>query len=256
MTEIANRDEGALEHQPELAPVAATKLVQWAYEARQAAVIAESLARTSFVPVAFRGKPAEVTAAILAGQEIGLDPMASLRAIDIIQGKPALSALAQRAVVQSRGHDVWVAESTATRAVVRGRRHGTGEEQVSVWSMDRANKMGLLGKDNWKLQPQAMLVARASAECCRLVAADALLGMPYAVEELDDGNGSDVAPVPAAPAKKTRTAKRAPLVQAPMPELDPTPEPETQVADDADADEPDPEPDWPDVTQPPKDGAA
>jgi hypothetical protein len=254
VTEIANRDEHAIEQQVELAPVAATKLVQWAYEARQAAVIAESLARTSFVPRAFQGKPAEVTAAILAGQEIGLEPMASLRAIDVIQGKPALSALAQRAVVQSRGHDIWVAESTATRAVVRGRRHGTGEEQVSVWSIDRATKLGLLGKDNWKTQPQAMLVARASAECCRLVAADALLGMPYAAEELHDSSEFADDPAPA-PAKKTRTAKRAPLVQAPLPEPDPTPEPQAAADVTDDVAEPDPDPGWPDVAQPPKDGA-
>jgi hypothetical protein len=31
--------------------------------------------------------------------------------------------------------------------------------------------------------PQAMLAARATSEVCRLVAADAILGMPYSSEE-------------------------------------------------------------------------
>src|SRR5690606_29571439 len=71
----------------EFAPEPAmTPVMQWAAEARQVALIAESLARTSFVPKAFAGKPAEVTAAIMAGQEIGLQPVAALRSIDVIQG--------------------------------------------------------------------------------------------------------------------------------------------------------------------------
>jgi hypothetical protein len=46
--------------------------------------------------------------------------------------------------------------------------------------------MGLLDKDQWKKQPQAMLIARATAEVCRWVASDAVMGMPYAAEELQD----------------------------------------------------------------------
>ena len=42
-------------------------LIQWAYEARQAAQIAASLAKTSFVPASLRNKADDITAAILAG---------------------------------------------------------------------------------------------------------------------------------------------------------------------------------------------
>src|SRR5690606_31553997 len=119
-------------------------------EARQVALIAESLARTSFVPKAFAGKPAEVTAAIMAGQEIGLQPVAALRSIDVIQGKPSLSAVAMRGLVQSKGHEVWVEESTETRAVVKGRRRGEETVQTSTWTIDRAKRMGLTSKSTWK----------------------------------------------------------------------------------------------------------
>ncbi|MBK0296689.1 hypothetical protein IAE22_32635, partial [Bacillus sp. S34] len=113
-------------------------------------------------------------------------PLAALRAIDIIQGTPAMRAITLRALVQNAGHEIWVEESTATRAVVRGRRRGSDKVETSEWSIDRARTMQLLSKDNWKKQPTAMLLARATSEIARLIAADVLLGLPYSVEELDD----------------------------------------------------------------------
>jgi hypothetical protein len=191
---------------------------QWIDDARQLAPIAESLSKTSFVPKAFSGKPAEITAAILAGQEVGMSPMAALRAIDVIEGKPGMSAIALRALVQGHGHDIWVEESTATRAVVKGRRKGSDRVEKSMWDIPRASKLGLTNKANWKNQPTNMLVARATAECARLVAADVILGMPYSTEELLDGADVEQAPDGVAdggtgePAK--RTAKRKPVERA------------------------------------------
>jgi hypothetical protein len=39
---------------------------------------------------------------------------------------------------------------------------------------------------NYKNNPANMLVARATAEVCRWIAADAIMGMPYAAEEIAD----------------------------------------------------------------------
>lgn len=186
MTEIAVHNG----HAPLPAPmpaqmVAPSPLMRWVGEAQQAELIARELAKTSFVPATLRGKPAEITAAILAGQELGLPPMATLRSIDVIQGTPALRAHAMRGLVQSKGHSVQVAESTPERCVVRGRRKGEEEWQTVTWTLDRAKKLGLTGKSEWQKQPQTMLVARATGEICRLVASDVLYAMPYAAEELD-----------------------------------------------------------------------
>lgn len=193
---IAMREEngGEIERAASERPVAAqpepavrnSPLVQWAYEARQAALVAESLAKTSFVPATLRGKPADITAAILAGQELGMQPMATLRSIDVIQGTPALRAHAMRALVQSRGHEVELVESAPDRCVMRGRRKGAQNWQQVTWTIDRAAKLGLTGKNEWKKQPQTMLIARATGEICRLIASDALHAMPYNAEELTD----------------------------------------------------------------------
>ncbi|MFI6534157.1 hypothetical protein ACIBHY_16980 [Nonomuraea sp. NPDC050547] len=182
MTELAipNEHQGreVAMAQPQPSP-----LMQWAMEARQAEQIAEALARSSFVPTTMRGKPAEITAAILAGQELGMQPMAALRSIDIIHGTPGLRAHAMRGLVQSRGHKVQVVESTDTVCIIRGQRKGEAEWQQVEWTIERAARLGLT-KDQWTKQPRTMLVARATGEICRLIASDVLHAMPYAAEEL------------------------------------------------------------------------
>lgn len=185
MTELAIRDERG-----GTGPVDAhtSALVLWAYEAQQAHQIALSLAKTSFVPASLRGKPEDITAAILAGQELGLRPMASLRSMDVIQGTPALRAHAMRGLVQSHGHSIQLVESTETKCRMRGRRKGEEDWQEVEWTIDRATRLGLTGKDQWKKQPQTMLVARATGELCRLIASDSLHAMPYAAEELDESS--------------------------------------------------------------------
>lgn len=202
MTEVAIPESSGL-----------STLGQWAMDAQQAHQVAQALAKTTFVPKHYQGKPAEITACVLAGQELGIEPMAALRSIAIIQGTPALTAVALRALVQGQGHEVWISESTATKAVAHGRRKGSDVEHKSTWTIDRAKALGLTGRDNWTKQPEAMLVARATSEVCRLVAADAVLGLAYSVEELSDS----------APARRTSTrAKRAPL-EVPAPELEAAP---------------------------------
>ena len=193
---------------------AAADLVNWSMQAEAAAGVARSIVGTAFVPASLRvtdernqldydATIATVTAALLTGQELGFSPMASLRSIVIIppgSGTPALLAAALRALVLHRGHEIWVVESTASRAVVRGRRLGSEIVQESVWTIDRARTLKLrsFGDPNgqWQRQPANMLVARATAEVARWIASDAMMGLPYIVEEFEDGDGD--APSPAA----------------------------------------------------------
>jgi hypothetical protein len=243
-----------------------TPLTVWAQSAREAAAVARSLARTPFVPDSLRAKrtyaeqtqddldsitASNITAAILTGQEIGIEPMASLRSIDVIQGTPALRAVALRALVLTAGHEIWVEESTQTRAIVKGRRKGSDHIQESVWTLDRARGLSLLGKDNWRKQPGAMLVARATSECARLVAADALLGVPYSAEELNDGIEVVGVGTETPASKTTRTARRRTAQPAavvrPEAEVESDPEPDFEETENLEADDigPEPEPETP-----------
>lgn len=190
---------------------AVQRLGEWASSADAAYHVAQRLVESSFVPQQFRGKPVEATAAILAGSEVGLSPMASLRAFDVIQGQAAPRALTLRAVVQSYGHEMVLIESTATRCRMKGRRRGTDEWVPVLWTIERAKDLGLVGKDNWKKQPGAMLVARATSELARLIAADAILGIGYTAEEVADGSTGDVpltVDAESVEAPRTRTLSR------------------------------------------------
>ena len=167
-------------------------LVAWAEEAKAAHALATSLAKTSFAG-GYKGKPEDATAAIMKGAEIGLTPLAALGSIHLIQGTPALSANALRAVVQAQGHEVWIESSSEKKAVAKARRKGSDVIHTSTWTIDRATALGLTGKQNWRQQAEAMLIARATSEVCRLVASDAILGIAHSVEELTDG-GDEPAP--------------------------------------------------------------
>ncbi|WP_432008664.1 hypothetical protein [Streptomyces bacillaris] len=191
--ELATRDEQAV---AVATPQPTNELMNWVESARQANLVAQSLAGTSFAG-AYRGKPDEITAAILTGQELGLQPMTALKSIDVIQGQPALRAHAMRAIVQRQGHDIELVESDDTHCIMRGRRKGAENWQTVVWDIPRVQRMGLLGKDQWKKQPKTMLVARATGELCRLIASDALHGLPYAAEEVDGYVHGEVAPAKA-----------------------------------------------------------
>lgn len=168
------------------------KLYAWVDIAAKTHQVAIGLAKTSFVPATMRGRPEEVTACILTGRELGFEPMAALRSIDLIDGKPVVNAMGMRAIVQAQGHELWLEESTMSIAVVCGIRKGSDHIQKSVWTVDRAQKAGLTSKKNWINHTSAMLIARATAEVCRLIAADALLAMPYSAEELRDELATDV----------------------------------------------------------------
>jgi len=190
--EIATRDEQqavATTEQNQLpapAPTAGTTaLMAWAQEASLAYDMATKLAATSFVPQSLRGKPGDIAAAILAGSELGLKPMATLKSIDIIQGTPALRAHAMRGLLQSQGHKIELVESRDDYCKMRGQRKGETAWQEVEWDIARARLLGLLNKDQWKKQPKSMLVARATGELSRLIASDALHGMPYVSEELE-----------------------------------------------------------------------
>jgi hypothetical protein len=219
---------------------AVSRLAEWAQSATAASHVAEQLVRSSFVPESFRGKAHEATAAILAGLEVGLAPMAALRSFDVIQGQAAPRAVTLRAIVQSQGHEIELVESTASRCKMRGRRHGSQTWQEVTWTFDRARQLGLTTKSNWKSQPQAMLVARATSEIARLVASDAILGIAYSIEEIADGVGGGV-DVPAATAA-SETLSSTPGTRRMSRRAIPPPSDEVEVADtdDVDLDEDDP----------------
>lgn len=166
-------------------PVPSNSVMAWAEGAKAAAAVAVSLAKTSFVPANFRGKPEEVTAAIMLGSEVGLSPMQSLQNIFVISGKPGMYARTMVALVLAAGHEIVTVKKTDSSVTVKGRRAGTEEWTEETWTTERARKAGYTSNKKYETDPQSMLYARAAADICRQIAPDALAGLAYTVEELE-----------------------------------------------------------------------
>ena len=153
---------------------------------------AAHISRSSFAPEAFRGKQDEVYAALLTGLELGLGPMASMRHISVIDGKPALSAAMQLALLRRAGHRIEVVEQTPTRCAIVGTGPHGDRLEVS-YTIEEAKHAGLAGKNNWTKYPADMLWARCVSRYARRADAGATLGI-YSPADWDARDTVTLAP--------------------------------------------------------------
>ena len=189
------------------APVVARDTDSWAAQLPAVVDLARAIANTDFVPDAMRNNIAATSAAILYGREVGLPPMTALNNVNVIKGKPGLSAVIMRAQVLAAGHEIRQDESTNARCVLSGRRRGTDYWQTVTYSIDDARQAGLLQQNkNYEKNPRRMLRARATSELCELMFADVVRGMPSyeELEELDDDNPAG----PLAPATRAKVQRK------------------------------------------------
>lgn len=150
--------------------------MDWARAASSAAIL----------PDAYRGKPADVMIAANLGASMGLSPAESLYRIAVIKGKPTASAELIAANVRKAGHRLRVTGDDTTAVASIWRADDPEFEFRETWTIERAAKMGLTGNDNWKKQPGTMLKWRAITACARLACPEALYGVGYVPDEMDD----------------------------------------------------------------------
>lgn len=148
---------------------------------------AELLAGSNIIPKAYRDSPANVLVASMTGRSFGWDALTTMRNGHVIEGTWSMRPETMLALVRKAGHRI-EGSSSAERAEVTGTRADDGTSITVIWTMDDAKRAQLIGKDNWKHYPAAMLWARAVAQLCRMLFADVLMGVSYIPEEL----GADV----------------------------------------------------------------
>lgn len=163
----------------------------WAIsEGPQTSTQAWNLARAVHASGLFRAfqRPESAFVAILAGADIGLTPMAALRGIHVIEGKPTISADMMASLILSsrRAKFFRCTESTAARAVYETHRDGDPSPVQHTFTADDAKAAELWGKAMWKKYPRNMLRARCASELARMVYPDLLAGV-YTAEELQGG---------------------------------------------------------------------
>lgn len=149
--------------------------------------LSELLAKSELLPKALRGKVPDVAMTILAGQEMGLTPMAALRNFHVIEGKPVMSADGMVALALGSGLARYFkpVEESAESVTYETLRVGNEKPQRCTWTKQMAKDAGLNTKDNWRLFPRQMLAARAKSELARNVYPDVLAGCVSDVEYSD-----------------------------------------------------------------------
>ena len=145
---------------------------------------ADLLLKSKFLPSAIQTVEQAITI-ILTGRELGLGLMESLRSINVIQGKPCLSAQLMLALCQKTGEleDMKVNETPGqcqTTIIRKGR-----SPYTYTFSMDDARALKLDTKDNWIKQSKTMLRWRSLSGNLRVSFADAICGL-YTDDEAED----------------------------------------------------------------------
>ncbi len=161
----------------------------------QVTALSRDLAKSTLLPAELRGKEANVMFAVMTGAELGLSPMASIRGIHVIDGKPTLAADTMLAVVINSGAAEYfeLVESTAKQATYRTKRAGAKAEVVYTYTFEDARAAKLLKPNSgWEKHPKNMLRARCISMLARIVYPDILAGL-YAPEEFQVAGNENVA---------------------------------------------------------------
>ena len=155
---------------------------------------AKSLAASSLLPDAYRQQPANVLLAIEYGQSLGIKPIAALNGINVIKGKPTMSADLMASVVRKAGHKLRILQEGMSVRAQLVRADDPEFTYEVVWDEARARRAQLWGQRGpWSLYPEQMLRSRAVTEVCRQGASDCLYGVIYSPEEIGgDVHGPDV----------------------------------------------------------------
>lgn len=158
--------------------------------------LAEVLANSDMVPKDYKGKPGNVLVAVQMGQELGLQPLASIQNIAVVNGKPGLYGDAGKALLLAAGcsideDDIRVIKERgyATCTITR-----SGRTTSRTYGIDNAKTARLWGKEGpWSTNPERQMAWRAFWFAARDAAADLLKGLGGA-EELRDVEPKDMGP--------------------------------------------------------------
>lgn len=179
---------------------------------------------TGLAPKGF-GNAGQVMVAISMGAAVGLDPMSSVRAIAVVNGRPSIWGDAMVALIQGSGvlewqKTEWAGEGETLTCRVTMKRKGQVEPYVGEFSWADAKKAGLASKDTYRQYGKRMLLNRARSYAGRDGFADLLNGLSVAEESMD---APDVSAKPVDPLRPATAQADA------IPELpDPTPESPTK----------------------------
>jgi len=137
---------------------------------------------------------AQAIVKIQAGKELGIEPFASIQGVNIVLGKPVMSANLQAGLIKKSGkYNYKMIEHNEQVCKLEFYEKWGDTWQVlgsSEFTIKEAQQAGLAHKDNWKKHAKNMLFARAMSNGAKWYCADVFITGTY--NESDD---FDIAPV-------------------------------------------------------------
>ena len=172
---------------------------------------------------------AKAVVVALKGRELGIPMMQAFGQIHVIKGKPTISAELMLALIY-RAHpeakidfikyDNHICSIEAARP--------NGKSTVFEFSMEDAEKAGLLRNDTWKKYPRAMLRSRCISEMGRTMFPDALMGCSYTPDEL---GGEEIVVEPPASIVPDKVVETKPEIINHAADIKPSYKAETPILD-------------------------
>lgn len=185
--------------------------------------LAKHLVPTGMLPEHLK-TPGQVVAIILAGRELGMPPMRSLRSLTLVKGKVVESADSQLARFKTDGGKAKFVTLTEDEAVM-DLVHPNGDEHTERFSMADAKRAGLTSNQTWVKYPKAMLRSRV------ITAGLKSIGWDGAVGNYDPEEAKEIGPV-AAPQPTIMQPRRLSDIKAQTLEIRPDEETMQRVSTD------------------------
>lgn len=168
----------------------------------QAASLGEQLAKTDFAGP-FKGKPGDMTVAILKGANLGIPPTDIGKAIYVVHGTPALYGKTALAIALQHGYIAETVEDSPKAVAVR-MTSPDGQEMEVRYTIERATAEGLVkgNKIQYETRPSKMLYWKCIGELTDRMIPHLTGGMPvkedveqstvkYESKRLDVSRGAD-----------------------------------------------------------------
>jgi hypothetical protein len=165
---------------------------------------AQMLISSGFLPTEVKS-PQQALAIMMKGREVGMPPMQAFAHINVIKGKPTLSAEGMLALI-FKNHPktkLKYLQNDNDACIMVVTKPGN-EPSTFAFSMEDAKKAQLTKNHNWQKYARAMLRSRAISEMARSLFPECLMGVSYTQEELE----------PPQPGQAIASAGQAHVVQA------------------------------------------
>lgn len=145
---------------------------------------AEVLVKSGFLPPTVKS-PEQAMAIAIKGVEVGMPMMQSFSHINIIGGKPCMSAEGMNFLIRKNcpNAKIDIIERSSERCKIRAQRAGS-EPCEFEYTLDDAKRALLLSNPSWTKYPKQMLFARCFSDMARTMFPDCIGGISYTPEEM------------------------------------------------------------------------